>query len=50
MTLSNLADMLPEMAGAYIDRMVVNGPGSKTGTISALPGGKGKHLRRPYDF
>lgn len=27
MTLSNLADMLPEMAGAYIDRMVVNQTG-----------------------
>lgn len=27
MTLSNLADMLPEMAGAYIDRMVVNATG-----------------------
>ena len=27
MTLSNLADMLPEMAGAYIDRIVVNATG-----------------------
>jgi uncharacterized protein (TIGR03435 family) len=27
MTLSNLADLLPEMASAYIDRMVVNGTG-----------------------
>jgi uncharacterized protein (TIGR03435 family) len=27
MTLSSLADLLPEMAGAYIDRMVVNATG-----------------------
>jgi len=31
MTLSNLADMLPEMAGAYIDRMVVNETGREDG-------------------